>query len=504
MNKIIVSGLLVLAAASSASWSGVAAAEAGKSLTLAVNIDLNTWDPFYDVNNDDLKAIVFEAPLRIVGQTVKPWLAERWTVSPDGSEYTLYFRKGVKFHNGRELKADDVLWSIERARDQKIGHHLGDRFVNAKGAVKIDDYTVKVIYDGPTNLALDGLARLFIYPKESLATINNHPVGTGPFQIAENEEGDHVTFTRFADYWQPGKPKLQSLVVKPILDDQARLLNLKSGSADVIVGVSYADIAALQQEPELATAHNELGSSYSALTVNLKHPPFDAQPVRQALNYAIDRQAINQLAFHGQGNLTSLPVTAASWAYPADLANHYGYDPQKAKALLATSKLDPNHEYNILVQNVSGLLDVAQVIQQQLAQVGIKSRLNPLDNATFFPTLFKGDFDLVVHGTGDANVDPANYFVGASVARPFRNFYGVEGDWPWFPGYKATIEKAGKATDQAQRKALYHELYGTLVDQGWTIPLAWSPLQVAYNKRVQGLNFANILGTFYWENVSVQ
>jgi hypothetical protein len=75
----------------------------------------------------------------------------------------------------------------------------------------------------------------------------------------------------------------------------------------------------------------------------------------------------------------------------------------------------------------------------------------------------------VVHGTGDANVDPANYFVGASVARPFRNFYGVEGDWPWFPGYKATIEKAGKATDQTQRKALYHELYGTLVDQGWTI-----------------------------------
>lgn len=110
----------------------------------------------------------------------------------------------------------------------------------------------------------------------------------------------------------------------------------------------------------------------------------------------------------------------------------------------------------------------------------------------------------MVHGTGDANVDPANYFVGASVARPFRNFYGVEGDWPWFPGYKATIEKAGKATDQTQRKALYHELYGTLVDQGWTIPLTWSPLQVAYNKRVQGLDFANILGTFYWENVSVQ
>ena len=78
MNKIIVSGLLVLAAASGASWSGVASAEEGKSLTLAVNIDLNTWDPFYDVNNDDLKAIVFEAPLRIVGQTVKPWLAERW------------------------------------------------------------------------------------------------------------------------------------------------------------------------------------------------------------------------------------------------------------------------------------------------------------------------------------------------------------------------------------------------------------------------------------------
>ena len=74
MNKIIVSGLLVLAAASGASWSGVASAEEGKSLTLAVNIDLNTWDPFYDVNNDDLKAIVFEAPLRIVGQTVKPWL----------------------------------------------------------------------------------------------------------------------------------------------------------------------------------------------------------------------------------------------------------------------------------------------------------------------------------------------------------------------------------------------------------------------------------------------
>ena len=208
------------------------------------------------------------------------------------------------------------------------------------------------------------------------------------------------------------------------------------------------------------------------------------------------------MAYHGQGSITTLPVAPSSWAYPAGLANKYGYNVAKAKALLAEAGYADGFEATILVQSIEGRLTVAQIIQDDLAKVGIKTKLDPVDDAQFFPKLFKGDFDLVVHGTGDASVDPDNYFVGASVARPFRNFYGVVGDWSWFPGYKAGIEKASAETDKAKRKKIYAQLYKTLVDEAWTTTIAWSPSTAAYRANVKGLDFDNILGLFYWENVS--
>jgi ABC-type transport system substrate-binding protein len=200
--------------------------------------------------------------------------------------------------------------------------------------------------------------------------------------------------------------------------------------------------------------------------------------------------------------MTTLPIEPSAWAYPASLVNKYPYNVAKAKALMVEAGYPNGFEISMLVQNIDGRSAVGQIIQDDLAKVGIKVKLDLQDNAQFFPKLIKSDFELVIHGTGDSFVDPDNYFAGASVARPFRNFYGVVGDWPWFPAYKATIEKAGLEADKVKRKELYGQLFATMTDETWTNPIAWSLYTAAFHSYVKGMDFNNSIGLFYWDNVS--
>ncbi|MBS1252917.1 MAG: Heme-binding protein A [Anaerolineales bacterium] len=461
----------------------------GGTLNLSLGADFVNFDPFYDVQNLEFKAPIYEAPIRLSDEGgFEPWLAEEWEVLDDGKTIRLHLREGVMFHNGREMTAEDVAWSAERAMDQEIGHHLGDRFTTGAGATVVDDYTVDIEYTEITHSALDGIARLYIYPQEAVDTIETVPVGTGPFEFAEWVPGDHLTLTAFGDYWQEGLPYLDEVVVKPIPDPQARMVNLLAGSIDALWFVPLADKALLEEAEDVTVDMSPPGFHFYAFLMNINEEPFDSQLVRQALNFAVDREKINLLAFSGEGNMTVIPVAESSWIYDEDLADYYTFDLDKAQELLAEAGYPDGFETSILIRGASGLyLDMAQVYQQDLAKIGVDIEILPTELPQYWPKLIGSEFTIVSHGTGDATVDPQGLFEGAACCRPFRNFFGITDNDTWFPEYKGLADQAARSQDRAERKELYGQALRIMVEQGWTIPIAWRQQIYAIKDHVHGL-----------------
>ena len=453
----------------------------GGTLTMSMGNDFVSFHPFYDITNDDFRPQIYEPVIRISDDgDFEPWLAESWDMADDGLSITLHLRHGVMFHNGREMTADDVVWSVDLARDASIGHHLSDRFQTCTGAEKIDDYTVKVNYSERTASQLDGLARLWMFPKEALDTIETVPVGTGPFKFVEWIPGDSLTLERFDDYWQEGLPYLDKIVVKPIPDAQAQLVNLRSDSIDALMYVPLSEKSALAAEDGIDVGESPPGFGFYAFIMNINQPPFDDVRVRQAFQYAINRDEIAETAFHGAATPFVEPYAKTSWAYAPDLADYYTYDPDKAKELLADAGYPDGFSVQMVIRGTSGPhLDQAQVYQQQLAAIGVDVELVPTELPQYWPLLFDSDFAIVSHATGDATVDPSGLFEGAACCRPFRNFFGVQDRTDdWFVEYQDVIFKARELSDRTERAKLYHRALEILLEQAWTIPTVWN--QEAY------------------------
>lgn len=461
----------------------------GGSLTLALSEDFTTFHPFFETGARDYEPIFYDPVVRIGDQgNFEPWLAESWEISPDKTSITLHLRPGVKFHNGRELKASDIVWSVEQARNPELGHQLSARFPTVTDAVALDDYTLRIDYREPTAAMLDGLARLYIYPQEAAASIDTLPVGTGPFQYSSWIPGDRLIATRFPDYWRHPGPYLDEVALVPLPDLQSRILALMEGEVDAILDVPLDQKAALEAGEDIVVGENPPGFAFYAFLINTQAPPFDDVRVRQALNYALDRQKIVDTVFAGQATPIVLPYPPSSWAYAPDLANRYTYDPERAKALLAEAGYPAGFSTQMLVRGTSGPhLEQARVFQKELADIGIEVELQPAELADYWPRLSQSAFTLVSHTAGDATVDPSGLFESAPCCRAFANFFGIEANTTWFPEYRAVIRQAGIETDQTKRKGLYHRALEILLEQGWTIPVAWRQSVYAHRADVMDL-----------------
>ena len=473
--------------------------QTGGILNLSLGDDFITFHPYFDVSTGQFKPIFFEAPIRISDDgDFEPWLAESWEESEDGLSITLHLRQGVMFHNGREMTADDVIWSVDHARSTEFGHHLSDRFLLATGAEKIDDYTVQINYSevGPK---LDGIATMQIFPQEALENIETVPIGTGPFKFDEWVPGDRLVASRFEDYWQEGLPYLDGIVIKPIPDEQSRMVNLLAGSIDALRGVPLADKGLLEQTPEITVSTSPPGFFFYAFIMNINEPPFDNPLVRQAMNYAVDREKIALTAFHGAEIPVLEPYPETSWAYSPELADYYTFDLDKARELLDEAGYPDGFQTSMLIRGSSGpYLDQAQVYQQDLAQIGIELELLPTELAQYFDDLIGSNFAIASHGTGDATVDPSGLFEGAACCRPFRNFFGITDNDTWFPEYADLIAQGRASLDQEERKALYQDALTIQIEQGWNIPTAWRQEIYAYSDRVH--NFRTDMAGNIWLN----
>ena len=426
----------------------------GGTMTVTYKDDVTTLDPAigYDWQNWSMIKSLFDGLMDYKPGTTElvPDLAESFEVSADGLTYTFKLRHGVKFHNGRELKAADVKYSLDRVVQpetqspgagffdsiQGFADVSGGKAKELSGVTTPDDYTVVFRLTRPDAPFLHKMALNFshVVPKEEVekygADFGKHPVGTGAFKMTEWPLGQRIVFERNPDYFQKGLPHLDKIVFEVGQEPVVALLRLQRGEVDIAGdGIPPAKFLEVTQDPaykDLIIQGSQLHTGY--ITMNVKAKPFDDVRVRQAVNMAINKDRIIRI-INGRAKPANQPLPPSMPGYAADYKG-YAYDVAGAKKLMADAGLADGFTTDLYVANTDPQPRIAQAIQQDLAQIGIKAEIKALAQAN------------VIAAGGDEKQSTMIWSGGMAWIADFpdpSNFYGpilgcggaVPGGWNW-------------------------------------------------------------------------
>lgn len=458
----------------------------GGVLTAAIGGDPQGFDPhltsayssFQVLENVFDTLVAVDANLNIV-----PALAESWEVSEDNLTWTFHIRPGVKFHNGRELTAEDVKYSYERILDPEVGSGVAWRLSLVDSFEVVDELTLNVLLKEPYPgllAKIGGYKGMAIVPKEvaEAGELERNPVGTGPFKFVSYTPGDSIVLEANPDYWEEGKPYLDQIIFKPIPDDTVRLTNLQTSVVDWIDNLPAEQVTMLSESAEFVVDRVG-GTDYGYIGINLKREPFDNPLVRQALNYAINREDVAAAALWDTAVPGQNPLPKDSFWYSG--YQPYTYDPERAKELLAeagyadgfSAEFMPTTEYEETVR-------AAQVLQAQLAEVGIDASIRTLEWGTWLEEEGAGNFDMYIC-SWIGNIDPDDYFYSQHRTGQVFNFTGYSN-----PELDTLLDQGRTEADPEARKAIYDQVQQIVIDDSPYVFL-FIPANVdAYQPYVKG------------------
>jgi peptide/nickel transport system substrate-binding protein len=403
---------------------------------------------------------IFEPLATFEGQrfTQVPRLAESWRLL-DERTWEFKLRRGVRFHNGDEFTARDVVYSFDLYRSEKS--MVRTYIAEVADVEPIDPYTLKLTTQGPSPALLANLASVYILPRQARETAGedgfaNHPIGTGPYRFVEFLRGERLTLEANPDYWR-GAVSPQRLILRPIADPVTRSAELKSGGVQIIGAPPLAKL------PELDGGGTTLLALKGARTIihpiNTTTKPFDDVRVRQAVNFAIDRDAIIRDILEGHAEPLHGPFASAWLGYDRDLLP-YAYDPARAKQLLAAAGYPNGLDTVFNVSNGVFLRDrdIAEVVARQLADVGIRVRLVPTERAKLVSDWYGGVFTGITSGAWGAAADP-DPMLG-------RAFYKTKYQAP-DERLTSLIEQSRRTMDPGQREKVLKELGQYIHEQAY-------------------------------------
>jgi peptide/nickel transport system substrate-binding protein len=464
-----------------------AGVERGGVLIAAISADPEGLDPHLTSAHSSFEILenVYDTLVTVdENLNMVPSLAESWEVSNDNLTWTFHLREGVKFHNGRDLTAEDVVYSYERIMDEETGSGVAWRFGSVESVEAVDDLTVAIHLTEPSPNLLGRIGAykgMSIVPQEIVEdeTIDTHPVGTGPFVFAEYMPGDHVTLEANPDYWEEGKPYLDGVTFKIIPDDTVRLTNLQTGEVD------WVDSLPPQRVTELATSGDVIvdkvsGGDYWYIGLNLTREPFDDPLVRQAIAYAIDRGEVAAAAKWDTATPNQGPIPVdSSWYYDYQ---PYGQDLEKARELLAEAGYPDGFETELMPTTFyEETVRAAQVLQAHLSQIGIDAEIRSLEWGTWLEEQGAGNFDMYICGW-IGNIDPDDFFYAQHHTDEFFNFTGYSN-----PEVDELLEAGRVETDQEARKEIYNQVQQEIIDDAPYVYLynpdvvqAWQPYVHGY------------------------
>lgn len=413
-----------------------------------------------------------------------PWLAESWERSEDGLTWTFHLREGVMFSNGRELTAEDVKWTFDRLLDPDIASGNAFRVGGAGTTIEVvDPYTVAITTPSPVAVLPTALAAnksTGILAPESVeddGTVSV-PIGTGPFVISEVEGTTRLVLERNDGYWQEGLPYLDAVEIIPVTDDTSREQGLLGGEYDWIFTIPPQNFQNLEAN-ENVVVDTAPRLAYDYFGLNLNREPFNDVRVRQAIAYAIDRQQICDFAFFGLCNATHGPTGEGSpWYFPYA---PYERDLDMARQLLDEAGYGDGFTMEIMpAVGFEETIRGAQIVQQQLAEVGITVEITPEEFSTWLERQGSGDFDaFMLSWLGLTDVE--DYFYLQHRTGQTFNFTGYSN-----PEFDELVDEGRTVEDFDERYAIYEQANQILVDEAAYIYLYIKREVKAYAPYVQG------------------
>jgi peptide/nickel transport system substrate-binding protein len=400
---------------------------------------------------------------------IQPALADKWTISDGGKVYTFHLRDGVKFSNGQPVTAADVKYSLDRFGDPKTNATMSSVAVGYGTSTVVDDQTIKFTLKQPVAAFLYNISIFpaFIVPKDLLQKQGKafwkHPVGTGPFEVKEFVSGSHITFAKNPNYWETGKPYLDTVRFNFAADSNSRILAVRGGSAQIMDGVPFSQITTLQADKKIVVQSAKV-PLFLGLWLNHKRKPLADVNVRKAMQLALDRQLMNKSIFRGLGTIPNSVLMPLRYDAPASQVKPYAFDLAQAKAAMAKSAYPDG--FSTTLQYPSGYdyyKQLGLLMQQEYAAIGIKVKLVELDGATGTANWSAMKYDMTfpfASFTSDVTV-PDEY---ADFLADYDN--GLNGFFTGWkdPAIKAMVLDFTKTISESERAEKWPKIQQALMD----------------------------------------
>ena len=405
-----------------------------------------------------------------------PWLADRWYTT-DSKNYTFFLKKGVHFHNGREMKAADVKFVLERAANPETKHPFQKRYEIIREIIVKDDYTVSIaLKEVNANFLLE-MARQgsVIYPREAVDTLKSAPIGTGPFTVADWVRGDRIVLAKNKDYHVKGLPHLDKVTFRFIPDPNSALAALKSGDIDVSAfGLGPENVVDLKKDPRFQVILGDTTNDV-ILAMNNSRKPYSDKRVRLAITHAINKEDVLKGAMFGLGRILGSNVDPLN-PYFVDMSKAVPYDPAQAKKLLAEAgypngfdavlRVSPQYYYTVRT---------GEVLVSQLAKVGIKVKIEQIEWGQWLSQVYKdANYDLTIIGHAEP-WDIGNY------ANPGYYFRWDNKD------FQALYRESEQTVDDKKRREQFARLQKMMADEAPVVWLYMHPRLVVTKKGVTGI-----------------
>jgi len=405
-----------------------------------------------------------------------PWLAERWNTS-DNKNYTFFLKRGVRFHNGREMRAADVKFVFDRALNPETKHPAVKQYEMIGDIIVKDDYTITFALKSTSANFLWTMARQgsVIYPREAVETLKSEPIGTGPYKLNEWVRGDRIVLVKNGDYHVKGLPKIDRVTLRFIPDANAALAALKAGDVDAsMFGLGPEHIPDLQKDSRFQVIVGETTNDV-IMAMNNSKKPFSDVRVRRAITHGINKPDVVKGAMFGLGRVLGTNVDPLN-PYFVDMSGAMPYDPAKAKKLLAEAgypngfetvlKVAPQYYYTVRT---------GEVLADQLQKIGVKIKIEQIEWGQWLSRVWKdADYDLTIIGHAEA-WDIANY----ANAKYYFRYDSAE--------FQKLFQESEVTVDDKARRELYVKMQKKLVEDAPVVWLYIHPRLAVTKKGLQGL-----------------
>ncbi|WP_371368308.1 Glutathione-binding protein GsiB [Sporomusa rhizae] len=468
-----------------------AAGKVKDTVTVGTGYDAKTLDPIAtnDVASSNVMNQIYGTLVQVNDKgEVVPMLAESYT-KLDDKTYEFKLRKGVTFHNGEEMKASDVKFTLERAASP-LGAAVAHLFepLDVSALKVVDDYTIQIklkyVFPPFISTSLTHTGGSILNEKAVKAAgkdYGQNPVGTGPFKFEKWVKGDRIELSRFDGYYG-NKPAFKTLVIRPIPEVTNRVIELESGGIDVCYEVSANDLPRLQDNKEVKVVR-VLDNGTAFMGMNTTKKPFDDVRVRQAISYAIDTPTVVNTVWRGIGKPAVSPVPPNIKYHNPALKTHE-YNIEKAKQLLAEAGYPNGFKTSIWTNDRKERIDMATIMQNQLSQVGISAEIKVVEWGAYLEGTARGDQDMYIIGWTASGNDP-----DVSLFAMFHSSkHGAGGNRAFYsnPKVDALLEQGRQMEDSDARQKLYYDVQDMIIADAPWVFLNNSEQVVAVRKNITG------------------